>query len=47
MNMQSRNQYLKDLIEKRGYPLKSKRGKSQLLNEYCQSYQENQNRSLS
>lgn len=43
MNMQSRNQYLKDLIEKRGYPLKSKRGKSQLLNEYCQTTGQNRN----
>jgi len=31
--MYSRNQYLKALIEKRGYLLRLKRGKSKLLDE--------------
>ena len=31
MNMQSRNQYLQALIEKRGYLLKSKKEKSKLF----------------
>ncbi|MDI6591925.1 MAG: hypothetical protein QME61_03260 [Patescibacteria group bacterium] len=43
MDMKSRNQYLKALIEKRGYPLASKKGKSQLLDEYCQTTGQNRN----
>jgi len=35
MDMKSRNQYLKSLIEKRGYLLKSKKEKGQLLDEFC------------
>jgi hypothetical protein len=35
MDMKSRNQYLKSLIEKRGYLLKSKKEKGQLLSEFC------------
>jgi len=31
MDMQAKNQYLKALIEKRGYVLKSKKEKSRLL----------------
>jgi len=37
MNMRSKSQYLKALIEKRGYLLKSKKEKSKLLDEYCQT----------
>jgi hypothetical protein len=37
MDMQSKNQYLKALIEKRGYLLRSKKEKSKLLDEYCQT----------
>jgi len=36
MDMQSRNQYLKALIEKKGYHLLSKKEKSKILDEYCQ-----------
>jgi hypothetical protein len=43
MDMQSRNQYLKDLVKKRGYLLKSKKEKSQLLDEYCQTTGQNRN----
>lgn len=35
MDMHARNQYLKTLIEEKGYLLKSKKEKSKLLNEYC------------
>lgn len=35
MDMKSRNQYLKSLIEKRGYILKSKKEKGHLLSEFC------------
>lgn len=36
MSMQSRNQYLEELIRKnKGYHLNSKKGKTKLLNEYC------------
>ena len=37
MDMRSKSQYLKALIEKRGYLLKSKKEKSKLLDEYCQT----------
>lgn len=43
MNMISRNQYLKALIEKRGYHLLSKKEKSKLLDEYCQTTGQNRN----
>ena len=43
MDMRSRNQYLKALIEKRGYLLKSKKEKSKLLDEYCQTTGQNRN----
>ena len=39
--MYSRNQYLKALIEKRGYLLGSKKEKSKLLDEYCQTTGQN------
>ena len=35
MNMESRNQYLKALIEERGYLLQSKKEKGLLLSEFC------------
>ena len=41
MDMKSRNQYLKALIEKRGYVLKAKKEKSKLLDEYCQTTGQN------
>jgi len=41
MDMYSKNQYLKALIEKRGYLLKSKKEKSRLLDEYCQTTGQN------
>jgi hypothetical protein len=41
MDMQSKNQYLKALIEKRGYLLGSKKGKSRLLDEYYQTTGQN------
>ena len=43
MDMQAKNQYLKALIEKRGYLLKSKKEKSKLLDEYCQTTGQNRN----
>jgi len=43
MDMKSKNQYLKALIEKRGYLLKSKKEKSKLLDEYCQTTGQNRN----
>jgi hypothetical protein len=43
MDMQAKNQYLKVLIEKRGYLLKSKKEKSKLLDEYCQTTGQNRN----
>jgi hypothetical protein len=43
MDMHSRNQYLKALIEKRGYHLLSKKEKSRLLDEYCQTTGQNRN----
>jgi hypothetical protein len=43
MDMQSRNQYLKALIETRGYHLLSKKEKSRLLDEYCQTTGQNRN----
>jgi hypothetical protein len=43
MDMQSRNQYLRALIEKRGYLLKSKKEKSKLLDEYCKTTGQNRN----
>jgi len=43
MDMQAKNQYLKALIEKRGYLLKSKKEKSRLLDEYCQTTGQNRN----
>ncbi len=39
--MYSKNQYLKALIEQRGYHLQSKKEKSQLLNEYCETTKQN------
>jgi len=39
----NKNQYLKALIEKRGYLLKSKKEKSRLLDEYCQTNDQNRN----
>lgn len=41
MNMSSRNQYLKALIEKRGYLLLSKKDKGRLLDEYCKTTGQN------
>ena len=43
MDMQAKNQYLKALIEKRGYLLKPKKEKSKLLDEYCQTTGQNRN----
>lgn len=43
MDMYSKNQYLKALIEERGYHLKSKKEKSQLLDEYCKTAKQNRN----
>ena len=43
MDMQSRNQYLKTLIEKKGYHLLSKKEKSKILDEYCQLTGQNRN----
>ncbi len=43
MEMYSKNQYLKALIEQRGYLLKSKKEKSKLLDEYCQTTGQNRN----
>ena len=43
MDMYSKNQYLKDLVLKRGYLLKSKKEKSKLLDEYCQTTGQNRN----
>ncbi len=43
MDMHSKNQYLKALIEKRGYLLKSKKEKSKLLDEYCETTKLNRN----
>ncbi len=43
MDMHSKNQYLKALIEQRGYLLKSKKEKSKLLDEYCQTTGQNRN----
>ena len=43
MDMYSKNQYLKALIEKRGYLLKSKKEKSRLLDEYCKTTGQNRN----
>ena len=41
MNMQSRNEYLRTLIQKRGYRLRSKKEKSKLLDEYCKNTGQN------
>lgn len=41
MNMESRNQYLQTLIKQKGYHLLSKKEKSQLLDEYCQTTKQN------
>ncbi len=41
MDMHSRNQYLQILISKHGYLLKSKKQKSQLLDEYCKNTGQN------
>ena len=41
MDMRSRNQYLQGLIQKRGYHLKSKKEKSNLLDEYCKTTGQN------
>ena len=41
MNMQTRNEYLQTLIQERGYHLRSKREKSDLLNEYCGNTNQN------
>ena len=41
--MYSKNQYLKALVEKRGYLLKSKKEKSRLLDEYCRTTGQNRN----
>ncbi len=41
--MHSKNQYLKALIEQRGYHLQSKKEKSQLLDEYCKTTKQNRN----
>jgi len=43
MDMKSRNQYLKALIEKKGYHLLSKKEKSKILDEYCQLTGQNRN----
>ncbi|PIP75571.1 integrase [Candidatus Kuenenbacteria bacterium CG22_combo_CG10-13_8_21_14_all_39_9] len=43
MDMHSRNQYLKALIEKRGYHLLSKKEKIKILNEYCATTGQNRN----
>lgn len=43
MDMHSKNQYLKALIEKRSYLLKSKKEKSKLLDEYCKTTGLNRN----
>lgn len=43
MDMHSKNQYLKALIEERGYLLKSKKEKSRLLDEYCKTTKQNRN----
>lgn len=43
MDMRSRNQYLKALIEKRGYHLLPKKEKIKLLNEYCATTGQNRN----
>jgi hypothetical protein len=43
MDMYSRNQYLVALVKERGYLLKSKKEKSQLLNEYCKTTGMNRN----
>jgi len=41
MNMSSRNQYLTALLERRGYHLLSKKEKTALLDEYCQTTGQN------
>ena len=41
MNMQTRNEYLQTLIQERGYHLRSKMEKSDLLNEYCGNTNQN------
>lgn len=41
MDMKSKNQYLQTLIQERGYHLKSKKEKSKLLDEYCQTTGQN------
>ena len=43
MDMKSKNQYLKALIEERGYLLRSKKEKSKLLDEYCKTTKMNRN----
>ena len=46
MDMKSRNQYLKSLIENRGYLLKSKKEKSKLLDEFCANTGMNRKRAI-
>lgn len=41
MDMYSKNQYLKALIEERGYHLRSRKEKSKLLDEYCATTKQN------
>jgi hypothetical protein len=41
MDMSSRNQYLIALVERRGYHLLSKKEKTALLDEYCQTTGQN------
>jgi len=41
MNMQSKNEYLQDLIKKQWYLLKSKKEKSAILDEYCKNTGQN------
>ena len=43
MNMLSKNQYLKALIEQRGYLIKSKKEKTKLLDEFCKTTGQNRN----
>ncbi len=41
MSQEWKNQYLRAIIERRGYLLKSKQEKSKLLDEYCQTTGQN------
>jgi len=44
MDMRSKNQYLKTLIQKHGYHARSKKEKSMILDEYCERKFENSSR---